>query len=360
MNMKGSVRTKDPAAQRQTRAVPMIKLTGRKTIGTAEKALRESETKFRDLAEKSLVGIYLIQDDIFKYVNPRFAEIYDYTVEEIVDKLAPGHLVSAEDRDLVLENIRKRIEGETKSFHYEFRSVTKTGRNITVEVYGSGTIYEGKPALIGTLLDITARKRNEELLRQAEEKYRGIFENAVEGIFQSTPKGQFVVVNPALAKMMGYGSPDQLVAALTDIRYQLYVEPAKRDVLLNSRGYRSQLMQVSLFDSLTNNADRKAGHCFVGRDGKLWGIDHGLTFHRVPKLRTVIWDFCGQPIGADLLAALARLLDQKEDAYKLWYQLGRLLSPEEVEACANRLQRLLSERRFPELDPYRNLPRGFF
>lgn len=141
---------------------------------------------------------------------------------------------------------------------------------------------------------------------------------------------------------------------------QLYVEPAKRNVLLNSRGYRPQLMQVSLFDSLTNNADRKAGHCFVGRDGKLWGIDHGLTFHRVPKLRTVIWDFCGQPIGADLLAALARLLDQKDGAYRLWHRLSRLLSPEEVEACADRLHRLLSERRFPELDPYRNLPRGFF
>jgi len=141
---------------------------------------------------------------------------------------------------------------------------------------------------------------------------------------------------------------------------QLYVEPARKDVSFNRSGYRTQLMQVSLFDSLTNNADRKAGHCFIGRDGKLWGIDHGLTFHHVPKLRTVIWDFCGDPIPSDLLAALERLLDARDEASRLWGQLERLLSEVEVEACQRRLQRLLSERRFPRLDPSRNLPRGFF
>jgi diguanylate cyclase (GGDEF)-like protein/PAS domain S-box-containing protein len=72
------------------------------------------------------------------------------------------------------------------------------------------------------------RKRAEEALRQAEEKYRSIFENAVEGIFQSTPEGQYRIVNPMLARIYGYDSPAELIDTLTDIEHQLYVDPARR------------------------------------------------------------------------------------------------------------------------------------
>ena len=76
--------------------------------------------------------------------------------------------------------------------------------------------------------DISERKRAEEALRQAEEKYRSIFEHAVEGIFQSTPEGQYLSVNPAFALMYGYESPEELLAAITDIEHQVYVEPGRR------------------------------------------------------------------------------------------------------------------------------------
>jgi PAS domain S-box-containing protein len=196
---------------------------------TVEKALRESERKFRDLSEKSLVGIYLIQQGLFRYVNPRFAEIFRYDVGEIVDKKSPRDLVAPGDEDMVEESIARRLSGEIKSVRYEFLGLTKDRSAVSVEVYASRTQYQGESAVIGTLQDITERKRAEELLRSAEEKYRGIFENAVEGIFQSTPAGQFIVVNPVLAKMMGYGSPEEFVAAVTDMGHQLYVEPERRD-----------------------------------------------------------------------------------------------------------------------------------
>ncbi len=69
----------------------------------------------------------------------------------------------------------------------------------------------------------------EEALRLAEEKYRSIFENAVEGIFQTTPEGRYLKVNPALAKMHGFASPEEMMASLTNIGQQLYVDPARRD-----------------------------------------------------------------------------------------------------------------------------------
>ncbi len=193
-------------------------------------ALRESENKFRDLAEKSLVGIYLIQDDVFKYVNPKFSEIFGYAIETLIKKRrkAPKDLVFPEDWPLVQENIRKRIVGEAASIHFEFRGVTKNKEIIYVEVYGSRTIYQGRPALIGTLLDITARRKADELLKRAEQKYRSIFENAVEGIFQSTPDGKLISANPAFAKMLGYESPDELLTSVINIGYQVYVQPEVR------------------------------------------------------------------------------------------------------------------------------------
>ena len=77
--------------------------------------------------------------------------------------------------------------------------------------------------------EVYERKRAEKELRQAEAKYRGMFENAVDGIFQTTPEGQYISVNPALASIYGYETPEELMAGLTDIGRQLYVDPARRD-----------------------------------------------------------------------------------------------------------------------------------
>jgi PAS domain S-box-containing protein len=182
---------------------------------------QDSNDKFKVLAEKSLAGIYLIQDGIFKYINPRFSEIFGYTVEEITNKMQPEELVVPEDQSIVDEHLRRRIAGIIESIHYEFKGIKKNKEVISVEVYGSRIIYLGKPAVMGTLLDTTKRKL-------AEEKYRSIFENSIEGIFQSTPQGQFIVTNPAFAKMLGYISAKELTSSLNDIRHQLYVDPMRR------------------------------------------------------------------------------------------------------------------------------------
>ncbi len=131
---------------------------------------KQSEEKFRDMAVKSLVGIYIIQNETFKYVNPILAEMFGYSEDEIIDQLGPKHLTVEEDRPLVSENIRKRIERKEKSIHYIFRGITKDKRIIEVEAFGSFTHHQGKPAIIGTLLDITERKRAEEALKENESR----------------------------------------------------------------------------------------------------------------------------------------------------------------------------------------------
>jgi len=128
----------------------------------AERALRESEAKFRTLVEKSLAGVYIIQDYLFRYVNPRFAEIFGYSVDELLHGMDIRDTVHPDDREVVAGNLDKRLSGEARSIHYEFRAIRKDGEVIDIEVFGSRTIYGGRPAVIGTLLDITGRRRAEQ------------------------------------------------------------------------------------------------------------------------------------------------------------------------------------------------------
>ena len=197
-------------------------ITGRKT---AEEGLKESERLFRDLTEKSLVGIYLIQDGVFRYVNSKFAELLAYKADELIETINHEETLFPEDRAAVVEKLRKRESGEISSIHHEFRVVTKKGEVRNVEVYGSRTIYRGRPAVIGTLIDITDRTLSEELLKQAEEMYRSIFENAVEGIFQTSASHELIAANDSLAKIYGYNTAEEYVADLRGWENNFFVCP---------------------------------------------------------------------------------------------------------------------------------------
>jgi PAS domain S-box-containing protein len=129
----------------------------------AEEITKESEVKFRNLVEKSLAGVYIIQNEKFSYVNPKLAEIFGYTQDEIISSKSVSDLVAKDDSSLVAENIRKRLQGEVQSIYYTFRGQRKDGELIDVEVYGTKIEYNGKPAVIGTLLDITGRKKAEKI-----------------------------------------------------------------------------------------------------------------------------------------------------------------------------------------------------
>ncbi|MDI3340817.1 MAG: SCO1664 family protein [Sphaerobacter sp.] len=139
---------------------------------------------------------------------------------------------------------------------------------------------------------------------------------------------------------------------------QLYVEPdaSVRDRDLRRR-FADELRRVALFDLITNNADRKASHCFVGAEPRqVWAIDHGLTFHVHPKLRTVLWDFCGQPIDDELLEALGVL---EREAETVRATLAPYLERREVEMFLHRVRAVRERGVFPQLDPRRNVPYGW-
>ena len=113
--------------------------------------------------------------------------------------------------------------------------------------------------------------------------------------------------------------------------------------------------RVALFDAVVNNADRKSGHCLLAADGRIHVVDHGVCFSTAPKLRTVIWEFAGEPIPDPLARNLRRLASDLEAA-PLAGALAGLLDRSEIEATKRRLGALLASGCFPEPGPGRPYP----
>jgi uncharacterized repeat protein (TIGR03843 family) len=116
---------------------------------------------------------------------------------------------------------------------------------------------------------------------------------------------------------------------------------------------RADLIPVAIFDVLTNNADRKGGHLLLDRHERIWAIDHALTFHPEPKLRTVIWDFAGEPVPGAFLADLDELLTHLAPEDSFCRMLAKLLAREELRALRQRAEALLGAAVFPQPDPVR-------
>ncbi|HEX6206841.1 MAG TPA: SCO1664 family protein [Actinomycetota bacterium] len=137
---------------------------------------------------------------------------------------------------------------------------------------------------------------------------------------------------------------------------QEYVLAVEGEHYFTLRGERAdELRAVAAFDVVANNADRKGGHLLLGEDGRLWCIDHGLTFHAEPKLRTVIWDFAGEPLPGGLAEDLERVVGELRGG-PLREGLEGLLDPTEVGAAGARAEALLRAGRFPGPGPGRPVP----
>lgn len=136
----------------------------------AERELMESESKFRSFAEQAIVGIYLIQDALIKYCNPRFAEMFGYAHGEFPPGADFRQFIHRDDLSAVMDRLAKRLRNEIPSSHYRFRGIRKGGEVIFVEVYGTTIHYEGKPAAIGAILDVTDKTLAEDALKNALER----------------------------------------------------------------------------------------------------------------------------------------------------------------------------------------------
>ncbi|MCC6176468.1 MAG: SCO1664 family protein [Chloroflexi bacterium] len=139
--------------------------------------------------------------------------------------------------------------------------------------------------------------------------------------------------------------------------FQLLIDADQRaDFLRYKDQHLDQVQTIALFDVIANNADRKAGHCLRDGDGKIWGIDHGLTFNTAPKLRTILWDWQGEAIPTSLRTQLEAFRRDPKRVAALRADLNDLLTRSEVEAFLKRIDQTLQKGRFPPMSSRRGMP----
>ena len=200
----------------------------------AEVALRESQRRLASLIDALPGIVFSCASDpkwSMTYLSEGCLSLTGYKSEELIGNRSNSFdaITHPDDLPQVLAAIETGV-AQKQPYVVEYRIGTKSGQEKWVWEKGHGVLDSNGQILgiEGFITDITDRKRAEDAIRQAEAKYRSIFENASEGIFQSTADGHYIAANPALARLYGYSTPTELMARLTNIEHQLYVEPNRR------------------------------------------------------------------------------------------------------------------------------------
>lgn len=213
-------------------------ITGRKQT---EQALHDSEERYRLIADNVHDMIWTLDKEFrLTYISPSVRYLLGFEPEEVMQEpieftvasnsIKKLHQAIAEGLDL------EASENRRYSIHLEVQQKKKDGTLVWVEIVAQPMYNQAgeKTGYSGVSRDITERKQAEVALRNSEESYHSLFENASFGIFHSSPDGRFIHANPALAQMLGYDCPEELISCVSDIRNQLYVIPDRHPQIVNT------------------------------------------------------------------------------------------------------------------------------
>lgn len=222
--------TEDPATKKIINISTISRdISERKKV---EKELKQSRERLDSIFRVAPTGIGVLKNRIISEVNLRICEMTGYTKEELIGQSARIIYPSQEEYEFVGTEKYRQINVKGTGT-VETKWLKKDGT--VIDVLLASTPIDANNQSIGvtfTALDISERKRMELTLKEGEEKYRSIYEGAAIGIFHSTFEGRFIDVNPMMAKMFGFDSPQDLVDSITSISEQLYVTPPKRDEII--------------------------------------------------------------------------------------------------------------------------------
>jgi diguanylate cyclase (GGDEF)-like protein/PAS domain S-box-containing protein len=196
----------------------------------AEDAMRQSETQYRFLFDSNPLPMWVFDSKTLRFLTVNKAAIrhYGFSKREFL-AMTIADIRPEEDTPALLKATADRIHGLRQATIWRHRK--KDGAIIDVEIAAHDLDFQGIEAVLIAAHDITKLKLAENAIRQAEEKYRAIFEDAVVGIFQITPEGCPLSINRALAQMHGYDSPEDLLAEVSNVALQLFVDPSRLDEL---------------------------------------------------------------------------------------------------------------------------------
>ncbi|HUR37313.1 MAG TPA: PAS domain S-box protein, partial [Terriglobales bacterium] len=206
----------------------------------AEEALRESEAKFRAVAESAPCAILIYQGTQFRYVNPTTEAITGYTKEELLKVPAFWELAAPEFQEEIRLGAEARQRGEKVPNRHEFKILHKSGTGRWMDFTVNTITYDGAPAALMMVFDITDRKRAEEELRVSEDRFRQLFQRNLAGVYVSTLGGQMVDCNDSFAKIFGYDSREEVLRAdartfyFSDADREEYLGKLRKDRLFSN------------------------------------------------------------------------------------------------------------------------------
>ncbi len=285
------------------------------------KSVRNEFQRFKALVDQSLVGIYIIQNERFTYVNNKMAEMFGKTSQSLTGQESIYSYIHPEDRKLVGENIQKRLSGEKESIHYQLRLLKEGGETVYTEVYGTGITLDGQPTILGLILDITervkaeneltqyrnkleelvqerteelsasndtltkeiaVRKRIETQLKESEKKYHGLYDSIFDGVFLADLQGNILECNKAFKKMLQLNEEDICITSTYSITPKKW--HAQDNEILEK-----EVMTRGFADEYEKEYCKKNGNCFPvsirkwlikdekGKPSYLWGVARDIT-----------------------------------------------------------------------------------
>jgi PAS domain S-box-containing protein len=290
----------------------------------AVETMRQSEELLRAIAESTPILMFLTQtpNGVISYANSTATQQLGVERQELVGRpLCEFYTNPADEAHL---QTLMQTQGYVRNHELQVRQANGDALWVCASIYP--ITLQGDAVLLTTLYDISDRKQAEEELRrsqaelrqqaqqlerrveqraielrQAEAKYRSMFENAVEGIFQITPDGEFISANAALAQIYGYDSPAELMATVTDIGKQLYVQPRRRDELV---AYLRRFNAVSEFESQVYRKD--GSKVWISENVRVVYDDKGEVTHYEGSVH----DITGRKITEDELRQQRQLSER--------------------------------------------------
>jgi two-component system cell cycle sensor histidine kinase/response regulator CckA len=240
-------------------------------LKNAEKELKESEGKYRELVEKSLQGLAIMQDGRFVFCNGRFAEITGYSVEEL-QSLSPEQIIemiNVEDRGFIDERRRDQAGGKPVPANYEYRGIKKDGTEIWVEVFSSPIEYGGKPAIQAAFMDITERKKAVEDVQKALDWQKAIFEGSKEAIMISDKNSKIIAANERACQLTGYSREELLNMGAWDLNRT--VDPSELDSLCSQILNGEEVLgETQIYTKDGRKIDVEFGHRRISISGEFY------------------------------------------------------------------------------------------
>ena len=189
----------------------------------------ESEGRFRTIFDSSNDGLLICDKSTgdIVHVNEKMCEMFGYTYEQLIQKNIS--IIDLEDSKYKSDELIKEANSVQKSYLREWKVKNKSGEIFWTEISIKDAVIDNQKRALVAIRDISQRKQAEEDRRLSEEKYRNIFERSVEGIFQATPDGLLISVNPSMARLFGYGSSEEMINKVKNVQEEIYVNPTDRE-----------------------------------------------------------------------------------------------------------------------------------